>query len=58
MLAFCKERLAKYKVPKCVEFRSELPKTAVGKVLRRVLLEEELGEKAGVEWPVWVKRNA
>jgi long-chain acyl-CoA synthetase len=40
ILAFCKERLAKYKVPKKVEFRDELPKTPVGKVLRRVLREE------------------
>jgi long-chain acyl-CoA synthetase len=31
-----------YKVPKFVEFRDELPKTMVGKILRRVLLEEEL----------------
>jgi long-chain acyl-CoA synthetase len=33
--------MAPYKVPRFVEFRSELPKTMVGKVLRRVLLEEE-----------------
>ena len=38
---FCKERLAPYKVPSLVEFRSELPKTQIGKVLRRVLMEEE-----------------
>ncbi|MCK4452068.1 MAG: long-chain fatty acid--CoA ligase, partial [Anaerolineae bacterium] len=41
-IAFCKENLAPYKVPKFVEFRAELPKTLVGKVLRRVLVEEEL----------------
>ncbi len=41
IIAFCKERLAPYKVPKLVEFRSELPKSAVGKFLRRVLVEEE-----------------
>ena len=41
IIAFCKENLAPYKVPKFVEFRDELPKTMVGKVLRRVLLEEE-----------------
>jgi long-chain acyl-CoA synthetase len=35
--AFCRERLAPYKVPAHVEFRSELPKTMVGKVLRRAL---------------------
>jgi long-chain acyl-CoA synthetase len=41
IIAFCKENLAPYKVPKFVEFRDELPKTMVGKILRRVLLEEE-----------------
>ncbi|MDY7079359.1 MAG: long-chain fatty acid--CoA ligase, partial [Chloroflexota bacterium] len=41
ILEFCRENLARYKVPKFVEFRDELPKTTVGKVLRRVLLEEE-----------------
>jgi long-chain acyl-CoA synthetase len=35
--AFCREKLAPYKVPVRVEFRSELPKTMVGKVLRRAL---------------------
>jgi long-chain acyl-CoA synthetase len=39
--AYCRERLAPYKVPAQVEFRKELPKTMVGKVLRRVLVEEE-----------------
>lgn len=39
--AFCRERLAPYKVPKYIEFRSSLPKSAVGKVLRRHLVEEE-----------------
>ncbi len=38
--AFCKERLAAYKVPKQYEFRDSLPKTLVGKVLRRTLREE------------------
>ena len=37
--AFCREQLAPYKVPATVEFRTELPKTMVGKVLRRVLKE-------------------
>jgi long-chain acyl-CoA synthetase len=41
ILAFCKERLASYKAPKAVEFREELPKSAVGKLLRRVLVDEE-----------------
>lgn len=43
--AFCKERLTPYKVPKHVEFREALPKTMVGKVLRRVLQEEELARE-------------
>jgi len=38
--SYCRERLAGYKVPKHVEFRSELPKSAVGKVLRRELSKE------------------
>ena len=38
---FAKARLATYKVPRSVEFRDELPKTLIGKVLRRVLVEEE-----------------
>ena len=42
IISFCKERLAPFKVPKVVEFRPELPKTMVGKVLRRVLREEEI----------------
>jgi len=41
IIEFCRENLAPYKVPKFVEFRTELPKTMVGKILRRVLLEEE-----------------
>lgn len=38
---FCRKHLAAYKVPRKYEFRMELPKTAVGKILRRVLIEEE-----------------
>jgi long-chain acyl-CoA synthetase len=40
--SWCRERLAAYKVPRKVEFRQSLPKTMVGKVLRRKLLEDEL----------------
>ena len=40
--AYCKEKLAAYKVPKIFEFIEELPKSAVGKVLRRKLKEMEL----------------
>ena len=38
---FCREHLAPYKAPRLVEFRDDLPKSQVGKILRRVLLEEE-----------------
>jgi long-chain acyl-CoA synthetase len=38
--SFCRERLAPYKVPAHVEFRTELPKTMVGKILRRALVAE------------------
>ena len=41
ILKYCRQHLAQYKVPKQLEFRAELPKSTVGKVLRRVLLEEE-----------------
>jgi long-chain acyl-CoA synthetase len=41
LIAWCRERMAKYKAPTTVEFRPSLPKTMIGKVLRRVLLEEE-----------------
>ena len=47
LVAYCKENLAPYKVPKILEFRDELPKSAVGKILKRVLAAEER-EKAGV----------
>jgi long-chain acyl-CoA synthetase len=39
--AFCREKLAPYKVPSAIEFRAELPKTMIGKVLRRALKEAE-----------------
>ncbi|WNF35984.1 AMP-binding protein [Bacillaceae bacterium IKA-2] len=38
---FCRQHLASFKVPRLYEFRKELPKTMIGKILRRVLLEEE-----------------
>lgn len=41
ILDWCKENIAAYKRPRTVEFREELPKSAAGKILRRVLLEEE-----------------
>jgi long-chain acyl-CoA synthetase len=42
--SFCKERLAPYKVPRHVEFRTELPKTTVGKILRRELVRQHKEE--------------
>lgn len=41
LIAFCREQLTAYKVPKQVEFRDELPKTNVGKILRRALRDEK-----------------
>jgi len=40
VLAFCRERLANYKIPRRVVFRAALPRNASGKVLKRVLREE------------------
>ncbi|MDW8312479.1 MAG: AMP-binding protein [Burkholderiales bacterium] len=42
VFAHCREQLTGYKVPKHIEFRNELPKSNVGKILRRELREEEL----------------
>jgi long-chain acyl-CoA synthetase len=39
LFAHCKEQLTAYKRPKYIEFRAELPKTNVGKILRRALRE-------------------
>ncbi len=44
VIAFCEERLARYKVPKEVSFVDDLPKSMIGKVLRRELREKELSE--------------
>jgi long-chain acyl-CoA synthetase len=43
IVAYCRAQLAAYKIPKFVEFRKELPKSNIGKVLRRLLKEEEQG---------------
>ncbi|MCB9266302.1 MAG: AMP-binding protein [Lewinellaceae bacterium] len=45
IVAFCRDGLTGYKVPKQVEFRDELPKTNVGKILRRKLREEEMAKR-------------
>jgi long-chain acyl-CoA synthetase len=42
IISHCRQKLAVYKVPRLVEIRSALPKSAVGKILRRILLAEEL----------------
>ena len=49
LIAFCRSRLAAYKVPRQVTFIDELPKSAVGKILRRKLREREerTGENKG-----------
>ncbi len=43
--AYCKENLTAYKVPKLIEFRTELPKSNVGKILRKPLRDEELAKQ-------------
>jgi len=48
IIEFCKQKLTKYKVPTIVEFRDSLPKSVVGKILRKALRQEEL-EKAKKE---------
>ena len=46
---YCRQNLAAYKVPRKYEFRDELPKTAVGKILRRTLVDEEKEKMAAIE---------
>ena len=48
IINFCKERLAKFKVPKFVEFRESLPKASVGNKIQKAKLREE-------EWEKWEK---
>ncbi len=45
VIQFCRDKLSKFKIPKEIEFRKELPKSAVGKILKRVLKDEELKKK-------------
>lgn len=47
IMDFCKQKLAAYKTPKLVEFRDALPKSIIGKVLRKVLREEEEKKQKG-----------
>jgi long-chain acyl-CoA synthetase len=51
VIDFCKKELAVYKVPKIVEFVSELPRSAVGKVLRKTLREMEMEKMKGAGAP-------
>jgi long-chain acyl-CoA synthetase len=44
VIDYCDTKLAKYKLPIKVEFRKELPKSNVGKILRKDLRKEELGK--------------
>jgi len=41
LIAFCRERLAPYKTPRAMEIRDSLPKTLIGKILRRALAEQD-----------------
>jgi len=47
VIDFCRQSLAAYKVPRHVYFREELPKTNVGKILRKALREEVSGAQVG-----------
>jgi len=47
IMDFCKQKLAAYKTPKLVEFRDALPKSIIGKVLRKALREEEEKKQKG-----------
>lgn len=47
VVSFCREKLAAYKVPKIIEFVDDLPKSAVGKILRRKLKDMELAKQSG-----------
>ncbi|MHB8909856.1 MAG: long-chain-fatty-acid--CoA ligase [Syntrophales bacterium] len=46
IIDFCRGKLTKYKVPTAVEFRASLPKSAVGKILRKILRQEEMEKRA------------
>lgn len=54
--AYCRERLAAYKVPKYIEFRDSLPKTPIGKVLRRELVAESSQNRGGAPMLIGEKR--
>jgi long-chain acyl-CoA synthetase len=57
--AYCRTKLVAFKVPRYVEFRESLPKTLVGKVLRRELIREEISRRGSLSQsrsPVEVER--
>ncbi|WEG12045.1 long-chain fatty acid--CoA ligase [Pullulanibacillus sp. KACC 23026] len=56
IIAFAKERLSPYKVPKIVEFRDELPKSAVGKLLKRELRDEDMKKQSSLDQPTDLNR--
>ena len=49
IIDFCKAKLTRYKVPTVVEFRETLPKSAVGKILRKILRQEEMEKRETAE---------
>jgi long-chain acyl-CoA synthetase len=49
VIAYCKETLAPYKIPKNIEFVTELPKSVVGKILRRELRDQEIQKTQDVQ---------
>jgi len=52
VIHFCRQKLASFKVPRLIEFRETLPKSNIGKVLKRVLIEEEKKRPAAFARPV------
>jgi long-chain acyl-CoA synthetase len=49
IVGWSKENMAAYKRPRIVEFREELPKSGAGKILKRILAEEEIGAATGIK---------
>ncbi len=47
VIAFCRQQMTAYKVPRHIEFRDDLPKSNVGKILRRELKDEEVAKNSG-----------
>ena len=50
LIDHCRRSLARFKVPVAIEFRTELPRTIIGKVLRRALRDEANTVQAGMQW--------